>query len=156
SQAPQTEYTLTWQYGDDAWAVISGEPNFTRDTMSPATELAIANAFQAGTPVPARIPFRAGYLPAGWQLAAITGQSFAATHVGSVSVTSPKSAPSQSSPVKTPSIVVTIGQLDTPPADAPKHKPLCSPTESSCSWRIPGTGFYLLVEDPSNTLPAAE
>jgi hypothetical protein len=156
SSAPQTVYTLTWQYADDAWAVIASEPNFANEAMSPATEVSIANAFHAGAPVPARIPFRASYLPAGWHVSAIMGQSFAAEDVGSVSVTYTRPAASQNPPAKAPSIVVTIGQLDTPPPDAPKHKPTCSTTQSFCSWRIPGTGFYLLVEDPSNTLPTTE
>jgi len=161
---PVTYYVLAWQYADNAWAVIDGQPDNAAHVLPAEAEVSLAEHFTNGVPVPAKVPFTAGYLPAGWQLRSVNGQSFAAEDIGSVTVRyaqpDPAAAGAPIAPYADdphiPAVVITIGQLDTPPPDAPKHKPDCNTTEHFCSWTIPGTRFYLLVEDPSRTLTTDE
>jgi len=163
---PVTYFVLAWQYADNAWAVIDGQPEDATHVLSVDVEVSLAEHFDSGVaaPVPAKVPFTSGYLPAGWRLQSINGQSFGAEDIGSVTVTYAQSDPAAATaPIapygdnpRIPAVVITIGQQDAPPADAPKHTENCNTSERFCSWPIPGTRFYLLVRDPSKTLTTDE
>jgi hypothetical protein len=153
---------LAWQYADNAWAVIASQPDNPAHVLSAATELSLADAFRTGPPIRAKVPFQPGYLPAGSQLVSVSGQSFTAEDTGMVTVryANPDLAPppslSRRDLTDPPAVVISIGQQDTPPRDAPKKKKKCSAEERWCTWPVAGTRFYLLVEDPSKTLSTEE
>lgn len=150
---------LAWQYADDAWAVIQNETGADGRVLPAAAEVSIANGLRTGPPIPARIPFTPGYLPAGWELASVSGQSFAAEDTGSVSVLSAKPDPASGAPsgADTPAIEIVIGQHDTPPPDAPKLKAKrCDAARHWCTWPIPGNKYYVTVSDPAAKMSTTE
>lgn len=59
-----SETTLTWEYADDAWAVVAlaGE-------VGAAGLVEIAEGLTGSAPVPVRVGFKLGYIPAGFELA---------------------------------------------------------------------------------------
>jgi len=157
-------YVLAWQYADKAWAVITSRPTDPAHVLPADVEVALADRFQPGPPVRARTPFQVGYLPAGWRLDSVSGQTFAAEDTGIVSVTyapaDPAPATSTSPPATTatrrPSVTITIAQQDNPPPDAPKKTERCSAVEHWCTWSIPGTRFYVSLSDLSETVSTDE
>jgi len=159
---------LAWQYAPDAWAVIEEEAyQNTPVDLLPATEVALAERFTLRTaaPVAARLPFRAGYLPAGYELLAVDGQSMTAEHRGMVTfvygrpdgwlntLTGPVNVQHRRN---IPTVVVSILWVDTPPPDAKKRTSRCNPGQHWCMSKLPGGVFYVVAEDPSETLPDAE
>jgi hypothetical protein len=59
------ESAIRWQHAPGGWAVISStsSPAIPRETL-----IALAEAVQFTTPHPARVPYRLGYLPTGYEL----------------------------------------------------------------------------------------
>jgi hypothetical protein len=159
-----TVSVLAWQYADNAWATIEDEP-MAKDPIPLASKVSVAELLRAEQEVTARLPFRTGYLPAGWTLQAVSGRSLNARDTGLVmvtyaapsdmwvSVTGPRNVDSATA---APAAVIAIGEQDTPPPDAPKKKETCNATEHFCSWAIAGTKYYIVVNDPSMTLPVDE
>jgi hypothetical protein len=159
-----TVSVLAWQYADNAWATIEDEP-LVRDAIPLASKVTVAELLRTEQQVTARLPFRTGYLPAGWALQGVSGRSFEAKDTGMVwavyaapsnafrSMSGPRNFDAAASD---PSVVIAIGQQDTPPPDAPKKKDTCIAGQHWCTWPIAGTRFYLAVNDPSKTLSDAE
>jgi hypothetical protein len=159
---------LAWQYAPDAWAVIEEEAyqRVPRD-LPPAALLALAERFTPRTaePVTARLPFRAGHLPAGYELLAVDGQSMTAEHRGMVTfvygrpdgwldtLTGPVNVDRRRN---VPTVVISILWVDTPPLDAKKRTSRCNPGQHWCTTKLPGGEFYVVAEDPSETLSDAE
>lgn len=58
------ESTIRWEHAPDAWAVITStsSPALSRETL-----IALAEAVRFTAPYPAKIPYRLGYLPAGYK-----------------------------------------------------------------------------------------
>jgi hypothetical protein len=160
---PIVSSALTWQYAANAWAVIGGPADDPEHILTPDVVRQIADRFTLGSAVRARIPFRAGYLPTGARLASVSGQNFTSEDIGMVTVvyTLPDPAPRASAGERgsdgvAPLVVISIGQQDTPPPDAPRRKDRCSSERRWCTWPIAGTRFYLAVRDPSKTLTVDE
>jgi len=157
--------TLAWQWAENAWAVVDNDA-FFQDRQFPVEDMiALTGQLRFDREVPARLPFRPGYLPAGWTLQSVSGRSFAAEDSGTVQAV--YSAPESSFESMTgprnffgyagsPSVVVAISQEDTPPPDAPKKKDICLAGDHWCTWSLPGTGYYIAVHDPSKTLSDAD
>jgi hypothetical protein len=53
-------------------------------------------------------------------------------------------------------VVVSILPVDTPPPDAKKRTSRCNKGQHWCMSILPGGRFYVVAEDPSETLPDAE
>ena len=83
--AGRSESTLAWRYSGDAWAVVSirGSAKISRQELQD-----VAVGLQSGTPKPMRVPFKLGYVPPGYVLAATgvpaerAGQAFARLRKG--------------------------------------------------------------------------
>jgi hypothetical protein len=159
---------LAWQYGPDAWAVIAQEVSRLGPSELPAEiQIALAERFtlRTGEPVKAKLPFRAGYLPAGYELIAAEGQSMTSPYSGMVTFVYGRpdaSLETLTAPVdlqrirNAPSIVVSLLWVDTPPRDARKRTSRCNEGQHWCKLDLPGGEFWALAEDPSETLPDAE
>ncbi|WP_173080342.1 hypothetical protein [Phytohabitans rumicis] len=159
---------LAWQYGPDAWAVIAQEvTRYGPQDLPATTQIAMAERFtlRTGEPVKARLPFRTGYLPAGYELLSVQGQSMTSPHSGMVTFVygrADRSLESLTGPVdlqrirKVPSIVVSLLWVDTPPPDAKKRTSRCNEGQHWCKLDLPGGEFWALAEDPSQTLADAE
>jgi hypothetical protein len=155
---------LAWQYAPDAWAVINSE--IQGAAFPPADEVKIAERFTVtnGAPTVAKVPFRAGYLPAGFTLQSVSGQSMTAENRGMVTfvyslpqpTTKMSAARSLEHDGKVTSVVLSILWVDTPPPDAVKRTSRCNPGQHWCVTTLPGGEFYLATEDPSATLSDAE
>jgi hypothetical protein len=63
AQLPDKEPSLAWQYADDSWAVISSQTDVSSQEM-----IKIASGLTSGAPKPAKLAFKASYLPAGYTL----------------------------------------------------------------------------------------
>lgn len=62
-----THVTLAWKYTNNVWAVVDTFSNsYTDPSAQDLTQL--VNGLQPSTPVPAAVPFRTSYLPAGYKL----------------------------------------------------------------------------------------
>jgi hypothetical protein len=159
---------LAWQYAPESWAVIEEEAyrNAPQDFL-PATQVALAERFtlRAAEPVTARVPFRAGYLPAGYELLAVSGQSMTGEHRGMVTFV--YGQPDGWLDMLTgranvqrrrdaPTVVVSILWVDDPPPDAVKRTSRCNKGQHWCMTKLPDGEFYVVAEDPSETLPDAE
>jgi hypothetical protein len=149
--------TLAWQYAPDSWATLSGEGP---SAFTGVDEAKVAEQFTvaAGGPVKAKVPFRTGYLPAGFTLQSIDGQSLTSQQRGMVRFTYAK-PPAANVPGRlsaTTTVVISILWVDTPPPDAAKRKSRCNPGQHFCVTTLPGGEFYFVVEDPSKSLPDAE
>jgi hypothetical protein len=155
---------MAWQYAPDAWAMIEEEAyqNAPVDLL-PATMVALAERFtpRPAAPVSARLPFRAGYLPAGYELLAVSGQSMTGEHRGMVTfvygrpdgwldtLTGPVNVDRRRN---VPTVVISLLWVDDPPPDAKKRTSRCNPGQHWCMSRLPGGEFYVVAEDPSETL----
>jgi len=162
--------TLAWQYVPGGWAVINGVVEYPHDAgrrLTADDELAIAERFGLGSPSRARMPFRARYLPDGWQVVAVTGRGFNAEDVRSVTVIYAPPSAAGTDRVRHftdtgdgPAVVMYIGERDAPPPDAPKKKSTCGSLYQGdvlrCSWAIPRSHHYVNVHDPSGTLSKEE
>ena len=140
--------TLAWQYAPDSWATLSGEG---LRSFTGADEVNIAEQFTVapGGPVKAKVPFRTGYLPAGYTLQSIDGQSMTGEQRGMVTFAYANASGK-------PSVAISILWVDTPPPDAVKRKSRCNPGQHFCVTTLPGGEFYVVVEDPSKILPDKE
>lgn len=147
---------LAWQYAPDAWAVLEGEITRDGSGFPPADQLALAERFAVtgGEPVRAKLPFRTGYLPAGFTLRSISGQSMTAENRGMTTFVYAKAEPS--APGRAPSVVLSILWVDSPPPDAKKRTSRCNAGQHWCTRTLPGGEFWLAVEDPSKTLTDQE
>jgi hypothetical protein len=171
SGAPQGTATVTvlaWQYAPDAWAVLESEAiRVPIGTIPPADMLTLAEGFAVspGEPVPARLPFQVGYLPAGYTLREIIGQSMTAENTGmatfvfskqpapAASLTGPRSVEHDRS---VNSVVLSVLWVDNPPPDAVKRTSRCNVGQHWCMTTLPGNEFWVAIEDPSKTLSDAE
>jgi hypothetical protein len=161
----RTIATLAWQYAPDSWATLSGEGT---SAFTGADEVKVAEQFTVapGGPVKAKVPFRTGYLPDGFTLQSIDGQSLVSEQRGMVTFVYAKPQPvkvSERLNADGPSpanlattVVISILWVDTPPPDAVKRKNRCNPGQHFCVTTLPGGEFYFVVEDPSKTLPDTE
>jgi hypothetical protein len=169
STTPKTVTTqvLAWQYATDAWAVLEGELSSDANAFPVTDRLEIAERFavRTGDPVPAKLPFRTGYLPAGFTLRSVSGQSMTAENRGMVTFvyarprasTGPLTGTGDRARDRTaPSVVISVLWVDTPPPDAAKRTSRCNAGQHWCMKTLPGGEFYLAVEDPSKTLPDQE
>ncbi|MGN9914258.1 hypothetical protein ACTMTJ_42690 [Phytohabitans sp. LJ34] len=158
---------LAWQYAPDAWAVL--EPQLAADGpgFPGADQVEIAERFTvlADGPVSAKVPFRPRYLPAGFTLQGISGQSMTAENRGMTTLVYAKpqppgallTAPRELEYDRTvTSVLISVLWVDTPPPDAVKQTSRCDAGRHWCMKRLPGNEFYLVVEDPSKTLPERE
>jgi hypothetical protein len=169
-QVRATANTLAWQYTANGWAVINSTIQIASDLshrLTAADEMALAKAFRLGTPTRARIPFTVGHVPSGWTVASVTGRSFTAEELATVTVIL---APSASAPDKIrhfadasdgqAAVITLLHQQATRPPDAPKTKKTCNHLESDtdlyCSWGIPYTTYAIVLHDPTSRLSGAE
>jgi hypothetical protein len=155
---------LGWQYAPDAWAVIESEPYLgDQRPFAFADQVKVAERFATapGEPAMAKVPFRVGYLPAGFTLLSVSGQSLTSEHRGMVTFVYAAPDPSLDSLTArlaldhikaVPSVVISILWVDAPPPDAPRRKSRCNAGQHWCSTVLPGGEFYVAVEDPSKTL----
>jgi len=163
--------TLAWQYAANSWAVIDSVVELLSDAahqMTAADERALAEAFHLDPASPARIPFKAGHLPAGWQLVSVTGRSFTAEEMALVTVIFAPSSAAGTDKVRHwanaadgQAVVITLLHAQSPPPpDAPKTKKTCNHLETDtdlyCSWTIPHTRYAMVLHDPTTTLSEAE
>jgi hypothetical protein len=160
---------LAWQYAPDAWAVLIGNGIERVGGKTPfpgSDQVTVAQRFTAaGQPISAKVPFRPGYLPAGFTLQSITGQSMTAGQGRMVTVvytmpqdwTAPVSRPRQlAQDGSVTSVVINILWVDVPPPDAVKRTGRCRAGQHTCMVTLPGGKFYVTVADPSKTLPDEE
>jgi len=168
---------LAWQYAEGGWAVINSiieQPTDSVHRMAAADEQAIAEAFTLGTASPARIPFQAAYLPAGYEVVSIQGRSFGAEDVGMITVVFAPSSAAGTDKVRHftddgadgPAVVISIVYVASRPPDAPPPGSLPNPhcghldtdTDLYCSWDVPGTNraYGAVMHDPANTMSQAE
>jgi hypothetical protein len=157
--------TLAWQYSADGWVVINSLIEYSSDLpyrLTAANERALADGFRLGIPSPARIPFQAGYLPAGWRVVSVSGRSFSAEDIAQISVVFAPASAAGATEIRhftgTDGPAVTIDVIHDqipPPPDAPKTKTTCN-ADRYCSWDIPHTQYAAIVHDPSNMLSTAE
>jgi hypothetical protein len=163
-----TRTTLAWQYAAESWAVLTSEESAEGTNQFPfADEVRVAERFTVGTgqPAAARVPFRTGYLPDGFVLRAVSGQSLTAEQRGMVTFIYAKPPDPTAPPAGTGdpakdgtavSVEISILWVDAPPPDAVKRKSRCNPGQHWCSTTLPGGEFWFLVTDPSKTLPDEE
>ena len=163
-----TVAALAWQYAPDTWATLIGEGSSATAAFTTADEVKVAEGFTvaAGDPVRAKVPFRIGYLPDGFTLQSISGQSLTAEQRGMVTFAYAKPQPSNTPVAVNPSdvihgstvtsVVISILWVDNPPPDAVKRTSRCNPGQHFCVTKLPGGEFYFVVEDPSKTLPDEE
>ncbi|WP_432837423.1 hypothetical protein [Dactylosporangium sp. CA-092794] len=154
---PHVDVAIAWQYADDAWAVIRGgtAPGFD---VPAATLLRLAERFAPGTSAAVKVPYTAGYLPAGWALASagphlpidnedgstISWVAFTRSGVSFTGLTEPVDL------LGVPSLSIVVGRRGT---ENPVSTP-CPPGEHFCQYPITGTDYY--VEVVSGALPADE
>jgi hypothetical protein len=164
-----TTTALAWQYAPDSWAVLKTEANrgTTLALFPPADMLKVVERFAVspGAPVVAKLPFRVGYLPDGFSLQEINGQSMTAEHTGMSTFIFSKQ-PAATGPLTGPrslehlnsvtSVVISILWVDTPPPDAVKRTSRCNPGQHWCMTTLPGGEFYAAIEDPSKTMSDEE
>jgi hypothetical protein len=152
---------LAWQYAPDAWAVLTGEPHGEAIPLADQLKIAERFAVATGVPVVAKVPFRTGYLPAGFTLQSVSGQSLTAENRGMVTFAYAQPPPSTGALAAAgdpahdstvTSVVISILWVDAPPPDAVKRTTRCNPGQHWCATTLPGGEFYVAVEDPSNTL----
>jgi hypothetical protein len=171
SGAPRSTTTVTvlaWLYAPDSWAVLESEAiRVPIETIPPADMLTVAERFAVspGEPVRAKLPFRVGYLPAGYTLREIDGQSMTAENSGMATFVFSKQ-PAPATPLTGPhsvqhdrtvnSVVLSVLWVDTPPPDAVKRTSRCNAGQHWCVTPVPGNEFLVAIEDPSETLPDAE
>jgi hypothetical protein len=163
--------TLAWQYAANSWAVINSVIELPSDVdhrLTATDERALAEAFRLGPPTPARIPFQAGHLPAGWKLVSISGRSFTAEEMATVTVIFAPATAAATDRIRHwanasdgQAVVITLLHAQSPPPpDAPKNKKTCNHLETDtdlyCSWTIPHTGYAMVLHDPTTTLSEAE
>jgi hypothetical protein len=161
--------TLAWQYAADSWAVINSvvEVGQLHLRLTEADTRALAEAFTLGTPSPARIPFQAGYLPAGFQVVSVQGD-FSNEDYGMITVIfAPASAAGTdkirhftNDGIDGPAVVINVvnaGQLppDAPELSSPHCGTLFTDADITCSWDI-GGGYGVVIRDPASTLTEAE
>jgi len=162
-----TAYAVAWQYAPDAWAVLESELPGDADGFPVADRVKIADRFavRAGEPRRARLPFRTGYLPAGFTLRSISGQSMTAENRGMVTfvyakpqppATMPPTARDRAADRTVTSVAISILWVDTPPKDAVKRVGRCNSGQHWCMKTLTGGEFWLEVEDPSKALPDQE
>ena len=157
SDGPSISFTVTtnalaWQYAHDSWAVLSTEANPIGAVFPLADAIEVAERFTVAPtdPVPANVPFRTGYLPAGFTLQSVSGQSLTAENRGMVTFV-------YAQPGTTAvSVTISILWVDTPPPDAVKRTSRCNPGQHWCATTLPGGKFWVAVEDPSQTLSDEE
>jgi hypothetical protein len=158
---------FAWQYAPDAWAVLTEEAHAKPDLLPVADLRALAERFalRAGEPVRARLPFRAGYLPAGYELQGVRGQSMTAAGSGMFTavfgVPDPSAEPlTEEVDVErarnTPTLVIGLLWVDRPPPDAKKRTSRCNEGRFWCMRTLPGNEFFVTVEDPTKKLSDAE
>lgn len=156
-----TAAALAWQYAPDAWAVLASEVPVETFPLADAVRLAERFAIAPGDPIVAKVPFRTGYLPAGFTLRSVSGQSLTAENRGMVTFVYAKPQPSSEPPAAArdsdndstaTSVVISILWIDTPPPDAVERTSRCNPGQHWCATTLPGGEFYVAVEDPSETL----
>jgi hypothetical protein len=160
---------LAWQYAPNAWAVIDSEM-FTSEKQQPfdyADQTRLAEQFRPGTgdPLPARLPFQAGYLPDGFQLVSVDGQSMAAEGRGMTTFAYSKPDNALSSVTGRrdffntspgPAAVISILWVDSPPPDAVARTSRCNAGQHWCMRNLPGNEFWVSVSDPSKSLSDEE
>jgi hypothetical protein len=149
---------LAWQYAPDAWAVLEPELYVDANGFPAADQIRVAERFAvADGPVLAKLPFRTGYLPAGFTLQSISGQSMTAEHRGMTTLVYAKPQPPTAARDRTAtSVVISVLWVDAPPPDAMKRKSRCNAGQHWCMTTLPGGEFYVAVEDPSKTLSDPE
>jgi hypothetical protein len=158
---------LAWQYAPDAWAVLEGELSGDANGFPAADQLTVAERFAvaSGDLLRARLPFQTRYLPAGFTLRSVSGQSMNAEHRGMTTFVYAEPRPSGArltgprDPApgrQVTSVVVSILWVDRPPADAAKRTSRCNPGQHWCMRTLPGGRFWVAVEDPSKTLSDQE
>lgn len=162
--------TLAWQYQSNSWAVINsviGDPAEAALRLTADAERALAEKFTLGTAVRARIPFTAGYLPAGWKPASVTGRGFTAENAAQVTVVFAPPAATTADRIRHfadagdgTGVAISITHKGTRPPDAPTTRTACGPLDSAtdlwCSWDIPHTAYVMVVHDPASRLSADE
>jgi len=160
---PVTSQALAWQYAPDSWAVLASEAA----KLPAADEAKLAERFTliGGDPVSARLPFQPGYLPAGFTLQSVDGQSMTAEQRGMMTFIYAKPPPS-SDPLSTTndlahdgtvtSVVISVLWVDTPPPDAVRRTSRCNGGQHWCMMTLTGGEFWVAVEDPSKTLSDSE
>ena len=159
---------LAWQWAPDAWAtLISEETRYqTAGALPFADELKVAERFTISPGAVAKVPFRIGYLPAGFVLTSVSGQSMTASNRGMVTLTYAKPDAS-TGPVnvrrdptttraKTTSVVIGILEKDAPPPDAVKRTSRCNAGDHFCVTDLPDRRYWFSTEDPSKSLPDSE
>jgi hypothetical protein len=165
----QSRATLTWQYADNAWAVVSANANanITKQQL-----VVLAGKVTSGTPEPAKVGFRLSYVPAGFQLAAagasdgmlmapLDGESYVLLLKGTFpyrGLTAPAQDPYVLNDKQVPMMQLAVyptwyGKYS-PPAGKSKTAPFCA-SQSLC-YRITGDGKYEIELNGGGAVPDAE
>lgn len=165
----QTEAILTWEYDDNAWAVVtaSAAAKVTKQQL-----IALAGKVTSGTPEPVKIGFKLGYVPKGFQLTAagssdsmlgfpLDGESYALLLKGNLpfrALTAPVQDPYVVNDKQLPLLQLAVyphwwGKYE-PKAGLPKTAPFCA-SESLC-YRFTEDGKYEIELGGGGTVPDSE
>lgn len=165
---------LAWEYADNAWASAqTRDPYFSDRQMTTAELVAVAEKFRLKSrPTAVRIPYRAGFLPAGYTLQAVSAQHFKvysqdpgadyepewseAAFIYSAAPLRPVAATGSRytdfADVTTPHLEITVGPVDTyvPPGALPFDGPCNS--ANYCRMDLRDGVSRGFVYDPTRTL----
>ena len=165
----QTDGTLTWEYADDAWAVVAihATAKVTKQQLT-----AVAGKVALGPPEPVKVGFKLSYVPAGFQLAAagtsdrmltspLTGESYILLLKGDFpyqALTAPAQEPYVLNRKQLPLLEITVyprwyGKYGSGGNRGPAL-PFC--VSDSLCYRFTDDGKYEIVVAGGGTVPDAE
>jgi len=159
-----TQAILAWQYGDDAWAVVTTD---ARADVSQSELAAIASKVTSGSPQAVKVDFKLSYVPGGYELAAagatgnellspLTGQSYVRLLKGDFPYRG------LTAPLQDPYVVkdqqLPVLQLSVYPRWYGKYKVGTTPScvSQSLCYRTTDDGKYELELSGGGFLPDAE
>ncbi|WP_422771077.1 hypothetical protein ACN28C_31275 [Plantactinospora sp. WMMC1484] len=152
---------LAWQYADGAWATIESD-NIGERGVPAQIQQQLAERFAVGQPTQARLPYRASYLPAGWQLVS-AGRSLVPGDTAVALAQYARQAPDFGSLTtrvdlddpETPYLRVSVAPVETEGPYAHPVTPPCSTEGHFCDVKI-DSRYYAEVQDQSGTLSTDE
>ncbi|MFC7531857.1 hypothetical protein [Actinoplanes sp. GCM10030250] len=150
-----TRTALAWQYAPDAWATFSPERRPSTLTRNDAVRIAMLLDQAPPGKRPARAPYRIGFLPANWQVAAVTETPEARSDLVSevFLVNGPQPGISLSTPINMGLPVLRIATLKGEPDDPAlrgRNGTHCYDTQSTCV--LVHGGYHLEITDLTGAL----